>query len=128
MLASGGQMPAKDKDILLHGYQTARAWSSLIVSLSTGVIVFTAIFKRDIAPQGEAPQATCVLLASWILLGLATFFGVLYLGSLISQLNKGREEQLGLYAGAPRVLACLQWSTFLIGLGLFGYFAVANFS
>ena len=123
---SGTEEPKKEKDILLQGYHTARAWSSLIVSLSTGVIVFTAIFKRDIAHEGQALQSTCVLISSWILLGIAIIAGVMYLGSLISQLNKGQEKQLQLYAGMPRTLALIQWVAFLLGLVGFGYFAVAN--
>lgn len=122
------QEPQKDKDILLHAYEAAKTWSTLIVSLSTGVIVFTAIFKKDIAQAAEPLQATYALLTSWILLGLAILFGILYLGSLASQLNEGRKEKLNIYGVTQRVLAFLQWITFLVGLGFFGYFAIVNLS
>lgn len=116
----------RDKDVLLHAYQTARAWASLLVSLATGIIVFTAIFKRDIAVEGQPLQATGWLLTSWIVLGISTLCGVLYLATLIPQLNSGLKKKLDLYSIQPRLLALLLWITFLAGLALFGVFAVAN--
>jgi len=120
------QKPQKDTDILLHAYEMAKTWSTLIVSLSTGVIVFTAIFKKDIAQSAETLDATCALITSWILLGLAILSGILYLGSLASQLNEGLKEKLNIYDVIPRILAFLQWITFFVGLGFFGYFAIVN--
>lgn len=116
----------KDISILLSAYQMARQWSGLLVSLSTGAIVFTAIFKRDIAPEGQTLQATNALLASWVLLGIATLLGILYLGTLISQLNKGNKDNLSVYAGTPRCLALLQWTSFVAGIGVFSYVAGVN--
>lgn len=79
----------KDKDILLHGYQVARGWSGLIVSLSTGIIVFTATFRRYMVPEGQPVEAMNFLKASWAMLGIAILFGIVYLSTLIPQLNKG---------------------------------------
>jgi hypothetical protein len=116
----------KDKDILLRGYETARAWSGLITSLATGIIVFTAVFKRDIVPEGQVMQASGFLLASWILLGIAAFSGLCYLATLIPQLHSGQKGNLNLYAKEPKIFAVLQWFSFGLGALLFIYFAGVN--
>jgi len=106
----------QDKDILLAAFETARAWSGLIVTLSTGAIVFTAVFRKDFAPKGQPLEIPGILLTAWILFGAAATIGVLLLGNLAALLNKGRVEDLDVYSGSTRLLAVSQWLSFIVGL------------
>ena len=115
-----------DRDILLKAFETTRAWSALLVTLATGGIVFTAIFRRDFAPKYGDIQASDVLLATWIVLGVSALSGVFLLGTLTAILNKGDKDELDVYQSTGWFFALVQLVTFVAGLGLLLAFAAIN--
>lgn len=114
------------EDIKLKCFDTVHSWSRLIVTLATGGILFTAIFKEHFSASGKALSCTEALFVAWIALGLAAVLGVLVVGALVAKLNSGNESSLDVYSGAVRYLAVLQSVLFLSGLGLLLIFAQAN--
>lgn len=116
----------KDKDILLHGYETARAWSGLLISLSTGSIIFTATFKDKFVLKGQDLQALGWLLATWIGFAMTVLAGLAFIAALIPHLSSGKVNDLDLYAGWPCFYASLQWICFFLGLVFFSIFAIVN--
>ena len=120
------QRDRSDKQILLAAFETARAWSSLIVTLSTGSIVFTAIFRDKFAAAGQPIEGAGILLAAWILLAAAAMFGVFFLGNLAYILNEGKTESLDVYGSTTRFVAFLQVATFFAGIVVLLIFFVKN--
>jgi len=114
------------EDIKLKGFETAHAWSRLIVTLATGGILFTATFKENFAAAGTALTCTDALIGSWIALGIAAFLSVLFVGALVAKLNEGDEDSLDVYKGPPLIIGILQNVAFFIGLILLLSFAGAN--
>lgn len=107
-----------DREILLAGFETARGWAGLLVSLATGAIIFTATFVENFVPEGEAIQSLRgveLLETSWIVLGISVIAGVLLLGSLAALLNRGTIASLDIYGRAIRWLAISQIVTFIAG-------------
>ena len=115
-----------DKEILLKAFETAKSWSGLLITLSTGAIIFTAIFRRDFTPANQPMQSPCLLITTWIILGLSAIFGVIFLGVLGAILNKGNQAELNLYSGTCRIIALLQIILFLIGIGVLIAFLLLN--
>ena len=115
-----------DKETLLRAFEAARAWSSLIVTLSTGGIVFTAIFRRDFAPKDQPVEAPFLLIAAWVSLGIAAVLGIWFLGALTATLNRGQVAELDVYDTMSRILAIFQMVAFLVGLSFVLAFAVIN--
>lgn len=115
-----------DKDIQLQAVETVRTWASLIITISTGTIVFTATFVKDLVPQGETLVATDKLLVSWIALAISTVLGVFVFSTLVARLNEGEANQLDMYSSPLRWFAVGQFLAFIIGIGFFAYFAYQN--
>lgn len=115
-----------DKDILLKAFDTARAWSGLLITLSTGAIVFTAIFKRGFSPTNQPIEFPCLLITTWIILGLSVVLGVTFLGVLSTTLNKGKQADLDLYNCTCRGVGLSQVILFLIGIGTLIAFLMVN--
>jgi hypothetical protein len=119
---------SKDKDVLLKAYESARAWSSLIVTLSSAGIVFTAIFRRDFASPSESLEQTEFLFSAWIALGIAAALGVFFLGALTATLNKGSFADLDVFSTVKWWLGFAQLVAFMIGVTLVITFAYLNLS
>jgi hypothetical protein len=116
-----------DKEIKLQAFETVRTWSSLLITLSTGAIVFTATFRKEFVPAGEPLANVPVLLGSWVALGFAILFGVFVLSTLAATLNKGDVSQLDVYKPVTRISALIQLVAFIVGIALVAYFAYQNF-
>jgi hypothetical protein len=115
-----------DKEIKLQAFETVRTWSSLLITLSTGAIVFTATFRKEFVPAGEKLANVPVLLGSWVALGFAILFGVLVLSTVAATLNKGDVNQLDVYKFATRISALIQLVAFVVGIALVAVFAYQN--
>ena len=116
----------KDREILLKAFDTARAWSSLIVTLSTGGIVFTAVFKKEFLSSGTALVTPWLLWGTWILLGASAVAGVFYLSAITALLNKGEVWKLDVYDPPLRLIGIVQITMFMAGLILFLLFIIIN--
>ena len=116
----------RDKEILLKAIDTARAWSSMIVTLSTGGIVLTAIFRRDFAAGGAPLEQEWLLLATWAALAAGAVAGVGFLSALTAILSTGNVDRLDLYNGAVRWIAIVQLVVFVAGVICFVVFASIN--
>ena len=113
-----GTSRGSDKDILLAGFEAARLWSGLLVTLAAGAIVFTATFAENFVPEGQPLKNVAnldLLEAGWIVLGVSVIVGVLLLGTLTASLNKGSADALDVYAPMTRLLAVSQILTFICG-------------
>lgn len=120
------QQDAVQREIRFKAFDMARTWSGLVVTLSTGGIVFTAIFRKDFAPQGQALEATGYLLASWVGFGLAAVCGVLFLSTMVATLAKADQNELDVYGGAMRFVAVVQLLSFAVGVSALLTFLVLN--
>jgi hypothetical protein len=115
-----------DKEIKVQAFETVRTWSSLLITLSTGAIVFTATFRKEFVPAGKKLANVDVLLGSWVALGLAILFGVFVLSTLAATLDKGDVNQLNVYKLATRITAFIQLLAFIVGIALVALFAYQN--
>lgn len=115
-----------DKDLLLKAFEVAQAWSSQIVTLSTGVIVFTGIFLKDVIGASVRPRETGWLWVAWVCLGLSAVSGIFFLSSLTALLNRGRVSELDVYSSVPRWMALLELAFFILGLAFFAIFVLTN--
>lgn len=107
-----------DKEILLAGFEMARVWSGLLVSLSAASIVFTATFVKNFIPEDKTVQdlqGLILLEAAWVVLGISIIAGVLLLGNLAGLLNKGNVSDLDVYGPVTRFFAVSQILTFITG-------------
>jgi hypothetical protein len=100
--------------------------ASLLVTLSTGTIVFTATFRKDLAPEGEALRDIGWLLGAWVALGLAVLLGIVVIGALAATLNKGEVDNLDVYERSTKWAAVAQFVFFLFGIPCFAIFAYQN--
>ena len=83
-----------------------------VVTLSTGVIVLTVTFLKDVLPKGTD---TTLLEWSWGLYLLSIFFGLFALLAMTGTLTKATGD---INSGVIRTFATIQMVLFFIALGL----------
>ncbi|PKB72425.1 MAG: hypothetical protein BZY87_00300 [SAR202 cluster bacterium Io17-Chloro-G6] len=115
-----------DKSANLVAFEFTRSWSVLMITLSTGSILFTAVFQDKFGATGEGISSPEILLSSWILFGMSIIFGIGSIGSLVSQLIVSQGEYLDLYRNPIRIFFAFQLSFFLSGVGLVLVFVSQN--
>ena len=102
-----------------------------VAALSTAALVLPLFFLRDLVGIGEGkpllPHLSCAVYASWVLLGAAIFFGVLFQYISAKWLKNAHGGNTVLSARALE--RWLDWSfwlsviSFLVGLGFLLRFA-----
>lgn len=105
----------------------ADAWAKLISSLSTGTLVLSATFIKDLFPDAHAFALKKVLFASWSALGLAAALGLMVLGALVAELDGYKTGgRPSVFAGAIQFWAIAQFVMFALGVLLFAIFIGKN--
>jgi len=100
-------------------------WSKQITTLSSGTLVLSATFVKDIF-QGTVLHQW-VLVVSWLLFALSAIFGIILLGNICFLFSSHNTKQPSIYNCATRTIALFHCCFFGIGLALFFYFASYNF-
>jgi hypothetical protein len=103
------------------------SWSRLIVTLSTGAIIFTSIFRDSFVPTGQDLDIPNLLISIWSIFGVSTIMGIMFLGSLTAALTKN-EKNIDLYGSVTQVIGIIQVISFLIGIILLIVFVSINLS
>ncbi len=115
-------------DIKIKSYEIALSWSKHITTLSTGTLILSATFLKNVLDNGYCNENLLVI--SWILYGASILFGFFFIGFLngsLADCNSDSDvEELDIYKGTPRILGLLQVLPFIAGMILFIIFASKN--
>ena len=116
----------RDKEILLRAFEDAKGWSVLLVTISTGSILFTGVFRDSFTSTDSQLEGRVLLVASWISLGISVLAGLSFIGRLFAILSLGREESLNLYDRTAQLTAVFQLFGFVLGISLIMAFVLKN--
>ena len=105
-----------EKEIRLAAFEAARAWSVVAITLSTGAIAFSAIFRDKFVDGSQGIEGLNLLLGAWVIFGISVVAGILFLGKLFRALNLGTVAALDLYSSPIKYTFFLQYISFLVGL------------
>jgi hypothetical protein len=94
-------------------------WSKQIISLSTGTLILSGTFIKDIFKTGM--HSKNLLIFCWASMVISIFCGMLFLGTLIFMLNKGEAE-----VDSARGIGLIHILTFFVGLVSFFVFVWIN--
>jgi hypothetical protein len=95
-------------------------YNKTLITLATGTVALSATFLGTSLYHGASLDS---LIASWIVLGVSVFMGLLGLGSYVSQYA---ESEVKPRRSVLEVFSLLQVLALLAGLGLLGSFAIDN--
>jgi hypothetical protein len=94
-------------------------YNKTLITVATGTIALSATFLKDL----YAGKALGVLIASWILLALSVFAGMIGMGGYISQYA---ESDIQPRRALPEFASLAQLLGVVTGLALLGIFAIQN--
>lgn len=115
------------KEYKFKSYDMALEWSKQITTLSTGSLILSGTFLKDIFKNGFSYE--WIIITSWIFLGISILFGVLFISRLNGDMAKVTGENiegLNIYETTTKVLGFLQIVPFLLGLAFFIIFLICN--
>lgn len=112
------------EEIKLKAFETVLEWSKQFVTISSGTLVLSAIFIKDIA--GGQVSSPNLLIITWGCLLASVLAGIVVMGALSSYLNKGSVSQLNVYSRTIRISALVQVITFFAGIVLFLAYVVQS--
>lgn len=115
----------KNSELLTKAVESALEWSKQIITLSTGTLVISGTFIRNVFSGVIASKAW--IFWSWALLSVSILTGILYLGTLCKMLNDGKSENLDIYSWPSRFFALIHVLSFFSGMVLFVIFIYMNF-
>lgn len=112
------------EEVRLKSIDTALEWTKQIITISTGVLVLSGGFIKDLF-HGKV-QSPGFLVSCWLGLCLSILFGLLFMGSLCSILARNKPSEVNIYSQPAITLGLLHFSSFFVALVLFAIFAVQN--
>ena len=120
-----------DGDEFLNRFNNlAESIGKLIISLSTGIIVISMAFIKDIIPNEKVISVKWLLLSGWGSEIISLIFGILYLYSFLKFYDSpyksktiSKKSEIALL---PFFLGTVQFSLFILGLSLISIFAFLN--
>lgn len=114
------------KEYRFKAVDSAIEWSKQIITLSTGTLVLTGTFIKDIFTGDSAHDTTIVW--CWVFMSLAAILGIFFLGGISAMLNKASSSnEIDIFKLSSRILAFAHVFCFISGLICFIFYIHANF-
>jgi hypothetical protein len=114
-------MPNRIKSV-----ETALEWTKQITTLASGVLVVSGTFIKDLF-DGKV-QAFGWLILCWLSLCVCILFGVLFMGSLCSILEKKEDAAISIYSQPAQALGFIHFAGFFLAVICFAVFTLTNIS
>jgi hypothetical protein len=100
----------------------ALEWSKQLMALSTGSLVLSATFLKDLFGAGVGWIA--LLLTSWFFFIACILFGMLFMGALCALADRGGKASI--YSQPALALALMHFSSFALAMIAFTVFSALN--
>jgi hypothetical protein len=112
------------KDLRTESIKAAIEWSKQITALSTGTIIISGTFIKDIL--GGDISYKVLIIASWLALFASTILGVLFLATICAILSTGNVNELDIYSRPSKEIAIFHIIFFFVGVAAFIIFVAIN--